>query len=148
MKKVIIAVLLVVAFTLAFAGPVFAGNGNGKGNVTVDLVVHQAGDGLSSGDVVGSVKLNTNANGGLRVLVNIGGVPLEDWDIRVWQVNGTATMLYEGIDVINTNHMGEGNYEVMVPLGDYGEAETINVSVVIRENMPAQTVPSFFNSWP
>ena len=41
MKKIMIAIVAVVALTVAFAAPAFADPGNGKGNVTADLVVHQ-----------------------------------------------------------------------------------------------------------
>lgn len=139
MKKAISIVAIVAMFTLVF--PVLAG---GNGAVKYDLM--QYGPPLA--DPVGSVVLNTTANGYLIAVVNIDEMPdLDNWDVKIVVRPSTCYGAYNEIfdDVLDTNAKGQGNATVKMQLMDYSvcnpAVDEIEVIVLIRQDIQSLTLP-------
>ena len=131
MKKGLIAASLVLILAMTFAAPVFAG---GNGAVKVDLWNMRA----DPDALVGSVILNTTANGFLIVLINVDeGANLADWDVRV-MIEGVTTHFD---DVLNTNAQGNGNVMLKVPLAESYPGDTITVNVWMSQDLPPAPLP-------
>jgi hypothetical protein len=132
MKKGLIAVSLVLVLAMTFAVPAFAG---GKGAVNVALWNMRANPDV----IVGSVILNTTANGFLIVLINADeGANLEDWDVRI-TIEGVMTHFD---DVLNTNAQGNGNVMLEVPLAESYPGDTVTVNVWMSQDLPAAPSPA------
>jgi len=151
MKKVFSIVLLLILLVTLIASPVYAKGNNAKGAVKADLTVFQQDTGeLPKGTVVGSVVLNTTANGDLIVVINMDAVPgIEDYDVRVW-INYPAYAPYTFEDVLNTNAKGNGNAQVKLSLEEsVYNADNVKVSVVLRPYFsPYLGTPCYTTNWP
>ena len=149
MKKLAVFALVLALAVSLVAVPVYAKSDNAKGAVKADLAEYFGGG--SSGDVVGSVILNTTASGMLIVVINMDTIPnLEDYDVRV-HINGVYKPIFE--DVLNTNANGNGNAQVKVNLLDENgdprfTGPTIGVDVVLRPSFSPNTTPCYTTNWP
>ncbi len=150
MKKAMI--LLAVTFLLC--GLALAG---GKGAVNkIAMVVHDEADNEQEvGAEVGSLNLNTTANGILIVVVNMDdAIPLENdpdtedidegtYDCRVW-VDAAAPVTI--LDCLKVNANGQGTANVKVDLTDIvaDGATEIWVKVAVRPWFDSVYPPSVF----
>lgn len=132
MKKVFCIVLLLILSATLIGSPVYAGGDNAKGAVKADLVVLGEPD-----TVVGSVVLNTTANGYLIAVINMDDAPgMSDYDVRVFVNRVNEYSHYDDfINVLNTNAQGHGNCRIKVDLQNFVYSEDddyITVIVVLR----------------
>ncbi len=148
--------LILLAATCLLCSFAFAG---GKGAVNkVDMVIHTDSAAYGEpGTVVGSVILNTTANGTLIVVVNLDNalVPEDDettdpdegiYDSLVW-INGVKIASQVAVDCLKVNARGQGTANYKVDLADIvGPDDTeIAVSVVVRPSFGPNTTPCYVN---
>jgi len=131
MKKIMIAIVAVIALSLAFAAPAFAG---GNGAVKMDLSERMQGDnarGPGSGPVVGWAIANTTGDGRLAVEVHLdNGEAKQTFDVYV-KINWTW---YEAdIVQMTTNNNGKGNAHSVLDMDNYPvSGDSIVVQVVVK----------------
>lgn len=147
MKKLII--LLTVSCLIC--GLALAG---GKGAVKADMVVHSDSgtDEMPAGTVVGSVNLNTTAEGCLIVVVNLDDAAEGVYDSLV-HINGTKILDQVAEDCLKVNAKGQGTANYKVDLGALDipeDATEIEVKVVVRPSFSPNTTPCYVNgpAWP
>lgn len=152
MKKVIAVVLLIILTTTLIVAPAYAKSDKAKGAVKADLTVLQQGSGgLIVGTLVGSVNLNTTADGTLIVVIKIDAVPnLDDYAARI-HINNSYKPIFE--DVLSTNTKGNGVGQIKVNLLDANgnpmfTGDSISVDVVLRPSFNPGTTPSYTTNWP
>ena len=139
MKKLAALFIVIILAITLIATPVFAAPGNEKGAVKGDwnLVT-------STGEVVGSVIINSTGSGKLNVLVNVDNRPdLVNWDVRVVIKNGGH---FDFVDVLNTNAQGHGNAHVSlnIPSNILNNYEVMNnLEVIAKESLALDTTPRF-----
>ena len=159
MKRLLI--LLCVAGLLAaipLSHVVFAAS---KGAVKADMVVNTDTviPDMPPGTVVGSVNLNTTANGCLIVVVNLDdAVVIEGiYGCRIWVNKTSARIEYiDAVDCLKVNANGQGTANCKVDLGDVpgvtipDNATEISVNVVVRPSFTPKTTPCYVNGpkWP
>jgi hypothetical protein len=117
--------LVFLAITCLLCGLAFAG---GKGAVKADMVIHTDSAAYGTpGTVVGSVNLNTTAEGTLIVVVNLDNAaqPVDDettdpdegiYDSLVW-INGVKIEGQVAVDCLKVNAKGQGTANYQVDLG-------------------------------
>ena len=101
--------------------------------------------------MVGSVNLNTTADGTLIVVIKIDAVPnLDDYAARI-HINNSYKPIFE--DVLSTNTKGNGVGQIKVNLLDADgnpmfTGDSISVDVVLRPSFNPKTTPSYTTNWP
>jgi len=157
--------MILLAVTCALCGLALAA---GKGAVKADMVVHtdSGTEEMPAGTVVGSVNLNTTADGCLIVVVNLDDAaqPEDDettdpdegvYDSLV-HINGTKVLDQVAVDCLKVNAKGQAtaNYKVdlaALPDGLIPDGATeIMVKVVVRPSFSPNTTPCYVNgpAWP
>jgi hypothetical protein len=158
MKKTIGALLLCLVLVVIMAVPVMATPGKAQGSVKVNLYT-AVWDGINpnlknyvpSDTVVGSIIINTTANGKLNVLINIDNQPnLEDYDVRIiileWDpkppiADPPNPPIFK--DILKTNAQGHGNAQITRAIPTTAMGDMITVQVRIAEQLPSPTGPAF-----
>lgn len=150
MKRLLI-LLCVVGFLAAIplSHVVFAAS---KGAVKADMVVHtdSGTEEMPAGTVVGSVILNTTANGCLIVVVNLDDAVKGVYDSLV-HINDSKILEQVAVDCLKVNANGQGtaNYKVdleALPEGTIPDGATeILVNVVVRPSFSPNTTPCYVN---
>jgi len=149
MKKMGILFLVFVLTTCLFASSVYAKGDSAEGAVEVDLVQWQTGP---NWNVVGSVILNTTANGKLVVNLNMDTVPnLEDYDIVVAvryypppyiPISDYPPNILETFsDVLDTNAKGKGNVNVKVDIDPPIGNSNVWVIISVSEQASGPSIP-------
>ncbi len=147
MKKLLLIMSVVLILLMTVASPVSA---KGMGAVKVDMVVHTDSGTIEmpAGTVVGSVILNTTANGRLIVVVNLDDAVKGVYDSLV-HINGVKILDQVAVDYLKVNAKGQGtaNYKVDLSTVDSipDGATEISVSVVVRPSFSPNTTPCYVN---
>ncbi|MHC4582307.1 MAG: hypothetical protein ACYS14_12700 [Planctomycetota bacterium] len=120
----------------------------GKGAVKADMVVHTDSGTVEmpAGTVVGSVNLNTTAEGCLIVVVNLDDAVEGIYDSLV-HINGTKILDQVAVDCLKVNAKGQGTANYKVDLGDIvaDDDTEIEVKVVVRPSFSPNTTPCYVN---
>ena len=150
MKKVLIALSLVLVLAMAFAIPAFAG---GKGAVKGDLLDYNGVYGPSADPVVvGTFNVNTTASGELRVVVNLSSAEeaanMDDLTIRVI-IRKQSPCIPNQINTnfpaaISTNQQGQGNAILKLPLPDVSACEPALTDIQVMVFVNPGGSPDFF----